>query len=105
MGAVPNRGDAGQVVADRAAVAVPRGGRVVVVSDLHLVSRATTGSRRATDAIAGAVETWTGPGAVVLAGDCFELLAQPHLDPGLALDAHPRFATALADFATGPDRH
>lgn len=106
MGAVQgSRGDAGQGVPDRAVVAVPRGGRVVVVSDLHLVSRATTASRRATDAIADAVETWDGPGAVVLAGDCFEMLAEPHLDPGLALDAHPRFTTVLARFAAGVDRH
>jgi predicted phosphodiesterase len=105
MGAVPNRGDAGQAVLDRAVVAVPRGGRVVVVSDLHLVSPSTTGSRRATDAIADAVESWTGPGAVVLAGDCFELLARPHVDPGAALDAHPRFTAALVRFAAGPERH
>lgn len=92
-------------VPDRAHLSVPRGGRVLAVSDLHLVSRSTTGSERATEAIAAAVEGWRGPGVVVLAGDCFELLAEPHLDPGLALDAHPRFTAALADFATGTDRH
>jgi predicted phosphodiesterase len=106
MGAVPgSRGDAGQDVPDRAVVAVPRHGRVLVVSDLHLVSRSTSGSRRATDAIAAAVERWDGPGAVVLAGDCFEMLGEPHLDPGLALDAHPRLTSALAGFAAGADRH
>lgn len=92
-------------VPDRAPVAVPRGGRVLAVSDLHLVSRSSAGSRRATDAVAKAVEAWDGPGVVVLAGDCFEMLAEPHLDPGLALDAHPRFTAALAAFAAGPDRH
>jgi len=92
-------------VLDRAVVAVPPGGRVLVASDLHLVSRASTGSQRATDAIAAAVEAWTGPGAVVLAGDCFELLGESHRDPALALAAHPRFTAALATFASGADRH
>jgi len=105
MGAVSRRGDAGQDVLDRAVVAVPRHGRVLVVSDLHLVRLASIGSQRATDAIAEAVERWDGPGVVVLAGDCFEMLAEPHLDPGLALDAHPRFAAALTGFGAGPDRH
>lgn len=106
MGAVPDDGRrAGHDVPDRAVVTVPRGGRVLVMSDLHLVSRAGVGSQRATDAIAAAVEGWDGPGAVVLAGDCFEMLAEPHLDPGRALDAHPRFTAALAGFAAGPDRH
>jgi predicted phosphodiesterase len=105
MAAVPgDRGEASVDVADRARIDVPRGGRVLVVSDLHLVAAATTGSQRATDAIADAVERWDGPGAIVLAGDCFELLGEPHLDPGLALDAHPRFTAALAGFS-GPDRH
>ena len=106
MGAVPDDGRrAGHDVPDRAVVAVPRGGRVLVMSDLHLVSRAGVGSQRATDAIAAAVEAWDGPGVVVLAGDCFEMLAEPHLDPGLALTAHPRFTAALAGFAAGPARH
>ncbi len=104
MRVLGSRGDAGREVPDRAAVAVPRHGRVLVVSDLHLVSRAGEGSRRATEAIAAAVAGWSGPGVVVLAGDCFELLAEPHLDPGLALDAHPALTSALAGF-TGPDRH
>lgn len=106
MAAVPgDRGEASVDVVDRARIDVGRDGRVLVVSDLHLVGAATPGSQRATDAIADAVERWDGPGAVVLAGDCFELLAQAHLDPGLALDAHPRFTAALAGFAAGTDRH
>lgn len=100
---MPIRGDHG--VLERALVEVPAGGRVLVMSDLHLVSRASAGSQRATDAIAAAVEGWDGPGAVVLAGDCFELLAESHRDPALALAAHPRFTAALAAFAAGPDRH
>lgn len=104
-GVAATRGADGPEVPDGVVVPVPARGRVLVVSDLHLVARASAGSTRATEAVAAAVEAWTGPGVVVLAGDCFEMLAEAHLDPGLALDAHPRFTAALATFAAGPDRH
>jgi hypothetical protein len=91
-------------VADVVAVAVPRGGRLVVTSDLHLVGRAGVASTRATEALAAALDAWDGPGAAVLAGDCFEMLAEPGLDPGPALDAHPALTAALAGWAAHPDR-
>lgn len=106
MAAAPGEmGGRGHDVPDGMALAVPPGGRVLVASDLHLVARATPDSARATEAFAAAVEAWDGPGVVVLAGDCFELLGEAHRDPARALAAHPRFTAALAGFATGPDRH
>lgn len=92
-------------VLDAARLELPAGSRVLVASDLHLVGRAGTGSTRATEALAAALDGWDGPGAVVLAGDCFEMLAEPGLDPVPALDAHPRLTTALAAWAARPDRH
>lgn len=97
-------GPAAPPVPDLVVRTVPEGGRVLVMSDLHLVSRPSTAGRRATDALAAALEGWDGPGVAVLAGDCFDLLAEPHLDPGLALAAHPRFTDALAAWGARADR-
>lgn len=98
-------GDDDPLVPDSVAVEIPRHGRVLVVSDLHLVAPAGSASTAATEALAAAIDAWTGPGAVVLAGDCFELLATPVRDPGLALDAHPALTDALRRWAVGDERH
>jgi lysylphosphatidylglycerol synthetase-like protein (DUF2156 family)/UDP-2,3-diacylglucosamine pyrophosphatase LpxH len=74
---------------DSLEIPVPVGGRVLVVSDLHLGKEATTASTLATTEVAQAVESWTGPGVVVLAGDCFQA------DPAAALAAHPKLAATL----------
>jgi len=62
-------------VADLVELCVPVGGRVMVMSDLHLGQKATSASESTTAELARAIEDWDGPGVVVLAGDCWELLA------------------------------
>src|SRR5205085_3112882 len=88
-------------VPDRLDIHVPVGGRVLVASDLHLARAATTASTLAATELAQTVESWTGPGVVILAGDCFELLEGPDTDPRGALQTHHRLATALHTFAGG----
>ena len=92
------------LVPDRVEVEVPVGARVLVVSDIHLAREPTTASTFAAAELARTVESWTGPGVVILAGDCFELLEGPVADPKLALQAHARFASALKSFSTGEGR-
>jgi lysylphosphatidylglycerol synthetase-like protein (DUF2156 family) len=81
---------------------VPLGGRVVVVSDLHLAGIPTDASRIVADELAELLGGWEGPGAFVIAGDGFEMLAGPP-DVGAILDSHPQFAAALVAFTQEPD--
>jgi lysylphosphatidylglycerol synthetase-like protein (DUF2156 family)/UDP-2,3-diacylglucosamine pyrophosphatase LpxH len=82
---------------------------VLVVSDLHLGSMPAASDMAATTEVAQAVEALAGPGVVVLAGDCLELLsagvegtALPRVE--LTLAAHGRLAGALHAFAAEPGR-
>src|SRR5207302_11392608 len=83
-------------------------GRVVVVSDLLLGPTATPASASATTDLARAIEAWSGPGALIVAGNLFELLvpetADAAPDPTAALGAHPRLTTALRAFSAGEGR-
>lgn len=92
------------LVPDSLAVDVPLGGRVMVLSDLHLGQRSSDDSDAVTAELARHIDEWQGPGVVILNGDCFELLAESHLDPGRALLAHPRFAASLLEFSRGEQR-
>ncbi|HWE71494.1 MAG TPA: phosphatidylglycerol lysyltransferase domain-containing protein, partial [Acidimicrobiales bacterium] len=83
---------------------VPRGGRVVVVSDLHLAAIPTDASRIVADELAELLGGWEGSGAFVIAGDGFEMLAGSP-DVGAILDSHPQFAAALGAFNEQPDHH
>ena len=85
-------------------VELPLGSRTVVVSDLHLPAVATDTSRAVATELADILTGWTGPGAFVIAGDGFEMLAGPP-DVEKILDAHPEFAEAAAAFATHEDHH
>ncbi|MET0458437.1 MAG: metallophosphoesterase [Ilumatobacteraceae bacterium] len=96
-------GDDGAVpplVPDRVEVEVPFGGRVVVVSDIHLGDVPTGAATHTTVALAGALAEIDGPGVLVIAGDGFEMLACPP-DIRAILDAHPDFVAAVHAFATG----
>jgi lysylphosphatidylglycerol synthetase-like protein (DUF2156 family)/UDP-2,3-diacylglucosamine pyrophosphatase LpxH len=86
-------------VPDLITVTVPPGGGVVVASDLHLGPVATDASLAAADELARRIDDWRGPGAVVLAGDIFELWASPVDSPIPALDAHAQLAAVLEEFA------
>ncbi|MDQ1393624.1 MAG: lysyl-tRNA synthetase, class, partial [Acidimicrobiaceae bacterium] len=85
-------------------VDVPLGGRVLVISDLHLGAVATPTSTAATTELARAVEAWTGPGLLVFNGSCLELLCPGARDPEAALAAHPLLVRVVKDFAGGPGR-
>src|SRR4051794_31647470 len=91
-------------VPDAVEVDVPTGARVLVVSDLHLAREPATASLTASAELAQTVESWTGPGLVVLAGDCFDLLDDADADPRPVLATHARLAAALRAFAGGEGR-
>ncbi len=94
------------LVPDLVEIAVPRGGRAVVVSDLHLSDPVTDAARNCTSELMGVLDRWDGPGVVVIAGDGFELLAGPDPNIHRVLDAHAELAAKLQAFgAGGKDRH
>ena len=84
-------------------LSVPAGGRVIVVSDLHLGAVATTTSQIVTEDLARRLANWTGPGVLVFAGDTFELLDEPNNSPSKALRSHPRLVDAVARFRRASD--
>ena len=84
-----------RTVPDRLVVPVGQGGRVLVCSDLHLASTATAASQLVTDELVERLSGTDPVTVVVLNGDCFELLAGQRPSVAAALDAHPRFETAL----------
>lgn len=92
------------LVPDLIEVCLPAGARAVVFSDLHLGEKGTNSSELVAAELSRAIDSWDGPGLVVLAGDAFELLAEPHKDPNKALNAHPRLASALRAFAGADGR-
>jgi lysylphosphatidylglycerol synthetase-like protein (DUF2156 family)/UDP-2,3-diacylglucosamine pyrophosphatase LpxH len=79
---------------------VPRGSRVVVVSDLHLAPTATQASARAAEELAERLDGFVEPGLLVIAGDGFEMLAAAPDVAGI-LDAHPQFTAAVRRFSAG----
>jgi lysylphosphatidylglycerol synthetase-like protein (DUF2156 family) len=81
-----------------ACLAVPVGGRVIVVSDLFLGASRTTASESASLELARALEHAEGPGALVIAGNAFDLLASPGCDPAAALGAHEELRLAVAGY-------
>lgn len=93
-----------QEIPDLLTVRVPPGGRVLVVSDLHLPRRATSTSTATVAELAHTLEAWVGAGVVVFAGDILELLADPDPDAGACLAAHPELAVALDGFAGAGER-
>jgi lysylphosphatidylglycerol synthetase-like protein (DUF2156 family)/UDP-2,3-diacylglucosamine pyrophosphatase LpxH len=88
---------AGANIADRVEVRLPRGSTVVICSDLHLSDRVTEASQIVTSELCERLRQLTGPGAVVLNGDCFELLLALQPSVAAVLDAHPDFAAVLAE--------
>jgi lysylphosphatidylglycerol synthetase-like protein (DUF2156 family) len=79
------------------------GARVLVFANLHLSSAPTVASSLAAGEVARAVGSWSGPGAVVLAGGTFDFAGEQVDVPG-ALDAHVALGDALRDFAAAPGR-
>ncbi len=81
-----------------ARLAVPVGWRVIVVSDLFLGAKRTETSGSASVELARALERAEGPGAVVVAGNAFDLLVPPGGNPASALGAHRELGQALTSY-------
>jgi lysylphosphatidylglycerol synthetase-like protein (DUF2156 family)/UDP-2,3-diacylglucosamine pyrophosphatase LpxH len=77
---------------------VPRGGRAVVVSDLHLSSQESEASRQAVSELAFALESCPGRALLVLGGDVFAL-GEDGAGLWAALDAHPELVGLVRAFA------
>ena len=88
------------------AVAVPRGARALVVSDLCLPAQLTDASAASSAALAAELEAWEGPGVLVLAGNLVDPEATTDVGRLLdrALDAHDRVRDAIAAFCAQPGR-
>ncbi len=94
---------------DRLTIPVGAGGRVVVVANFALGPEATATSAWAASGFARALDTWDGPGLVVIAGNLFDLDDGSDGSDGAAvaraaLVAHPGLASALERFAGGQER-
>jgi UDP-2,3-diacylglucosamine pyrophosphatase LpxH len=97
---VPGTGD----VPDLVTIDVPRGTRVLVVSDLHLRPEKSDASRWSTTELSRLLRDWRGPGIVVLVGDILECWFIIPADPKGSLAAHPELTRALGEFAAGEGR-
>lgn len=112
--------DAGTGSAEALSLEVDVGRRVLVAANLLLGPEATPSSTWAAGSLARALETWSGPGTLVVAGNLVDLSgidapngpAPPDGTPPPAarrrvkdaLAAHPRLADALRGFAAADDR-
>ena len=87
-------------------VDVPLGQRVMVVSDLLLTPRPTPTSLAVTAELARALDTWDGPGILIIAGNLFDLTGSvaPLTESQQSLAAHPALEGALRRFLTTEDR-
>jgi lysylphosphatidylglycerol synthetase-like protein (DUF2156 family) len=87
-------------------VVVPLGRRVMVVSDLLLTPEATPSSLAVTNELARALDTWDGPGILIIAGNLFDLTGSDTTlsQSRRALDAHPALGAALGRFLTVDER-
>ncbi len=87
-------------------VPVGVGRRALVVANLGLTPEATPATTWAATGLARTLDTWEGPGLVVIAGNLLDVTGEPDAASAAvaALDAHPRVARALESFAAGDDR-
>lgn len=86
-------------------VEVPVGGRVLVLSDLHLSRDPSAPLAAAILEVVQAIDAWTGPGVLVLNGNLFDTSADAAAGDGAAvLASHPRLVGACHAFSAGPGR-
>ncbi|MEX1046218.1 MAG: metallophosphoesterase [Actinomycetota bacterium] len=91
-------------VPNRIEVDVSPGERVFVVSDMHLWPKRTKASAWAAIEVARRLNTWEGPGVLVMAGDILEMWFVEPPDPTGSLDAHPEFVEAVQSFGSKEGR-
>ena len=87
-------------------VEVPLGRRVMVVSDLLLTPEPTSTTSAVTTEVARALDTWDGPGILIIAGNLFDLSGStsPLSQVQRSLEAHPALNQALTRFLTIDER-
>jgi len=85
-----------------ATVAVPFGGRVVVAGDLFLGPVPTAASLAACKELATATRRITGPGALVVAGNLFELGGRPAEDLAATFSGHPELCELTSGWLREP---
>jgi lysylphosphatidylglycerol synthetase-like protein (DUF2156 family) len=87
-------------------IEVPRGARVLVVSDLLLPEQLTDASASACAALAAALETAQGPGVLVIAGNLLDPTATSDVGrlAERAFAAHDRLRSAVIAFCEQPGR-
>ncbi len=85
---------------------IPIGRRVMVVSDLLLTESATESSLALSSELARTLDTWDGPGVVIIAGNLCDLTgsATPRRCARTSLDAHPHLRDACLRFVERADR-
>ena len=93
-----------RLVADDLAISLPVGARVLVVADLRLGVAATDESSWGACEVARAIAAWSGPGAVVVAGDLFDIEGNEEVGIPQALAAHGSLRDALGTFAAAAGR-
>ncbi len=81
-------------------VDVPLGRRVMVVSDLLLTQEATPSTLAVTGQLARALDTWDGPGILIIAGNLFDLsgCSSPLAEANGSMAAHPVLRQSLERF-------
>ena len=84
-------------------VAVPLGGRVVVAGDLFLSASPTPASASAARELAQAVSDIPGPGAMIVAGNLFELGEAPGPEIAASLQSHPELSDVIREFLRADD--
>jgi len=87
-------------------VPVDVGRRAMIVSNLGLKPHATVATTWASSGLARALDSWEGPGLVVVAGNLLDLSAEPDASAAAsaALAAHPRLAKAIEAFVSDDER-
>ncbi|MHB1518313.1 MAG: bifunctional lysylphosphatidylglycerol flippase/synthetase MprF [Acidimicrobiales bacterium] len=107
----PPPGDPPQCEPGVTTVEVPIGRRVMVVSDLLLTPEASPSSVAVSTELARTLDTWDGPGILVIAGNLFDLTSEGHPAKGpphdrcaRSMEAHLALREALSRFASGRDR-
>jgi UDP-2,3-diacylglucosamine pyrophosphatase LpxH len=92
-------------VPDAVTIEVRAGTTVLITSDLHFAAVRTDASAWAEAEVAKALAEVTGPAVFIMAGDVFELWAGDKPTAAGAMASHPRFASAVQDFAAKAERH
>jgi lysylphosphatidylglycerol synthetase-like protein (DUF2156 family) len=85
-------------------ISIPVGRRVLVAANLLLTTDDDPASRWAAGELARALETWSGPGVVVVAGGLFDVPGGGTDELEKALDTHRYLTDALKLFTSGDER-